>query len=521
MVMLAFDGTTVPDDLRTRLAAHPVAGVTLFRYRNDAPAPVLRALTDELQAAATATDGPLLIATDQECGQLIALAHGTTPFAGNMALGATRDAALAERVGLAMGRELRALGVNVDYAPVCDVATGALAPANGIRAFSDDPRLVADLALSFIRGLHAAGVAAVPKHFPGAGDVMVDTHHGHAVIPHDMARLDSVELPPFRAAIDAGARMVMVGHFATPGISGTERTPASLSRAVVTDLLRTQMGFGGVAISDAFDMGAIDQGPLLALEALAAVRAGLDLLLCVAPEGRQRVERGLLRAAERELIDPSDVAASLGRIRALRRWLAAAEDVDLDVIGCAEHGRLAAELARRSITLVRDDESLLPLRLADNAKVVVIQTEPHDATPADTSSTVPPMLADAIRRRAPGAVGIVTPARPGDADIAQARQAVEGADIAIVGTFAASMEPEQAELVRAVMATNVPTVTLALRTPFDLAVYPESGVHLCTYGVLAPTMEAVADVLFGQRGVEGRLPAAIPGLYPTGHGISR
>ncbi|HEY4753723.1 MAG TPA: hypothetical protein VIH37_10580, partial [Candidatus Limnocylindrales bacterium] len=148
-------------------------------------------------------------------------------------------------------------------------------------------------------------------------------------------------------------------------------------------------------------------------------------------------------------------------------------------------------------------------------------TEPHDATPADTSSTVPPMLAEAIRRHAPGAVGIVTPAPPGDADIAQARLAVEGADLAIVGTFAASMEPEQAELVRAVLATNVPTVSIALRTPFDLAVYPESSVHLCTYGVLAPSMEAVADVLFGQRGVEGRLPAAIPGLYPTGHGLSR
>ncbi len=198
MVMLAFDGRSLPEAVRLRLATRPAAGVTLFRYRNEGSPEEVRALTDEIQAAVGPAGRPLLVAADQEGGQLIALSRGTTPFAGNMALGAARDAGLAERVARAMGTELRAMGVNVDYAPACDLATGPAAPALGIRAFSDDPALVGNLAGATVRGLQSAGVVATAKHFPGMGDVLVDTHHGHAVVAHDRARLEAVELAPFR-----------------------------------------------------------------------------------------------------------------------------------------------------------------------------------------------------------------------------------------------------------------------------------------------------------------------------------
>ena len=459
------------------------------------------------------------MAADQEGGQLIALSQGTTPFAGNMALGATRDPGLAERVGHAMGLELRAMGVNVNYAPVCDVATGPSAPALGIRAFGDDPSLVANLAAASIRGHHAAGVAAVPKHFPGAGEVLVDTHHGHAIVPGDRSRFDAVELVPFRAAIAADARLIMAGHFAVPGLTGTDGLPASLSHAVIGRLLRHELGFEGLAISDALDMGAIDQGPLLALEAVAAVHAGLDLLLCVDPDGRRRIEEALVHAWSRQLLDAAGVRSSLDRIAALRRWLATFPQPGLDVVGSAAHRALAQELAERSITLVRDTAAILPLRSGDPARVAVVQARPSDLTPADTSSAVAPGLASAIRRLRPDVDEIVVEPRPSPAEIAAVRNAVHGHDLLIVGTFAASMQTEQADLVNALMATGIPTVTVALRTPFDLAAYPAAGTHLCTYGVLPPSLEALAGALLGRLPLRGVLPAAIPGLYPGGHGI--
>ena len=199
------------------LAARPVAGVTLFAHHNvESPAQV-RELTAALQAAAPGDGRPLLIATDQEGGQLNALGGGTTQFAGAMALGAAGDEALAERVAGATARELRALGVNVNYAPVCDLASNPANPALGIRCFGDDPEAVGRLAAATVRGLQGEGVAATAKHFPGAGDAAADPHHELPLVRRTSAELAARELVPFRAALEAGARLVMTGHVALPG----------------------------------------------------------------------------------------------------------------------------------------------------------------------------------------------------------------------------------------------------------------------------------------------------------------
>jgi beta-N-acetylhexosaminidase len=529
-LMLAFRGTTVPAWVRERLAEAPVAGFTLFRANNiRSPRQVLR-LTSGLQAAApgkstgSARGLPILIAADQEGGQLLALGDGFTPFAGAMAIGATGDTDLAERVGEAIGRELRAVGVNVNYAPVLDVADNPANPALGIRSFGDDPQQVGRLAAAWLRGLQSGGVAGVGKHFPGAGAAAVDTHLELAVVDRSRADLDANELVTFKAAIDAEVRMVMSGHFASPALTGNRAMPATLSRRVMNDLLRDDLGFDGVTITDALDMAALPQDATQAVDVLAALEAGVDLLLATADRGAQRrIESALRRAATLELFEPAALRASAARLDALRPWLAGFETPSLEVVGSSEHRAIARDLAERSLTLVRDEAHLLPLRLSPDARVAAIMPAPRDLTPADTSSFVAPGLASALRAQHPAVDEIITSHPPTRAEIAEVRLRAESYDLLIVGTISATAGSPQAELVEALAATGRPLVTVALRTPWDLAAYPSVKTHACTYSILPESMEALAAALFGrarEAAFPGRLPVSIAGIAPRGHGLA-
>ena len=516
-LMIAFAGNELPPSAVRRLNEDGVAGVTLFRVHNIDDPPQIRRLTAAIQEARPAGAPPVLVAADQEGGQLVALGQGTTQFAGAMALGATGDEDLAERVAGATARELRALGVNVDYAPVCDVANNPANPALGIRSFGDDPEAVGRLAAATVRGLQVEGVAATAKHFPGAGDTAADPHLELPLVPRTNAELAERELVPFRAVLEAGARMVMTGHFALPG---QDDLPTSLSATFLRGLLRGELQFDGVTVTDALDMRALAQGSAQIVDAVVALRAGEDVLLGTADEpALQRLAEGLAQAQRRGLFDADDDAAATRRLDELRRWLAGYDQPPLDVVGCSDHQALAAELARRSITLVRNDDRLLPLNPAAGARIAVVQSMPADLTPADTSSTVLPTLAAALRRRRAGVEEILLPAAPGEAPIAGLGERLEAFDLVVVGTFAAHLQPAQATLAAAVLAAGKPTVTVALRTPWDLPAYPSARTHVCSYGILPPSMEALAAALLGEAPFVGRLPVAIAGLYPRGHGL--
>jgi beta-N-acetylhexosaminidase len=519
--MLAFDGRDVPGWVVRRLASSPAAGFTLFRAPNVESPDQVRALTDGLQAAARQRDRaapPLLIAIDQEGGQLNALGDGSTLFAGNMALGAVGDEALAGRVGAAIGRELAAVGVNVDYAPDLDLATNPANPGLGIRSFGDDPVAAARLASAFVRGLRSEGVAATAKHFPGKGDVGFDTHYRLASVASDRERLDSVELAPFRATIAAGVELVMSGHFAVPALSEDPELPSTLSRAIMDRLLRRELGFRGVTITDALDMRALAQGSLQIVEVIAAIRAEVDLLLATPDRAAQRrIEAGLVRAASRGLFDAASLRRSATRITRLRRRLRRRRRPDLAVLRSAEHLALARELAERSVTLVRDEDGLLPVDPAAHRRVLAVMPAPRDLTPADTSSFVEPGLAAALAAVLPGVEGIVTGHPPTDAEVAAVRERARSADLVVVGTINASFDPAQVALVEAVVATGRPVVTVALRAPFDLGSYPAARCHLATYSIHRESLAVLAQVLVGRRVPVGRLPMGIPGLLPRGH----
>jgi beta-N-acetylhexosaminidase len=314
----------------------------------------------------------------------------------------------------------------------------------------------------------------------------------------------------------------MSAHLAVPALTGDPGLPSTLAPSVMTRLLRDELGFAGVSITDALDMRALAQGPEQILDVLAALRAGVDLLL-TAPdaEARGRIETGLRHAASRGLLDPRAARESAERVRDLRDWLAGFDQPDIAVVGGTAHAAVARELAERAITLVRDDDGLLPIALGPDDRVAAIMPQPIDQTPADTSSTVAPDLAGALRRHHPAVDEIVVAHVPTDNEITAVLERVSDHRLIVVGTTAAFIEPRQAELVNTLMSAGPPVVSVALRTPFDLAAYPRSRVHVSSYGLLPPSLEALGAALFGRAGFPGRLPAAILGLHPTGHGLVR
>lgn len=510
-LLWGFEGTEVPKEVIERGQAGLLTGVTLFRNFNSLTKSVAADITGQL---AEVTDGlPLIVAIDQETGQFLGLG-GSMPFAGNLALGAVDDPDLTESVGRMIAAELRSVGITMNYAPVADVISQPDNPSLGIRSFGADPDRVATHVGAMIRGMHQGGILTVAKHFPGKGEARSDPHHDLPVLDVDIERLDQVDLPPFHAATNAGVDGIMVGHYALPHLNGGRHDlPATVAPAIVGDLLRTRLGFDGLAITDALDMGSLAQGEGATIEAIAAVRAGLDLLLCSAHLDRaEALSAGLQLAYSRALIDPASVRAGHHRITRAQRRLAELSVTDFDARAAR---RLADELARRAVTLVRDESNLLPIE--NGARVVSIMVEPTDLTPADTSSHESPGLATALATHFDVAHDVVVGYQPSGDDIGRARAAAADADIAIIGTITANAA--QAELVRKVSEVS-PTVTVALRTPFDLAAYPTATTHVCVYGLLEPSLVGLADALVSGQ-MTGRLPCPIGNLYPAGHRLPR
>jgi beta-N-acetylhexosaminidase len=502
------------------IRAYRPGGVTLFRHLNvDTPAQV-RQLTELLQQAARQAGlPPLLIAADQEGGQLMAIGEGVTQLPGNLALGAAGSDALARQAGEVLGTELAAMGINIDYAPCCDVNINPENPVIGTRSFGEDPQRVAELSAALVAGLQSRGVAAAAKHFPGHGDTASDSHHGIPVVLHTLERLRQVEFPPFAAAIQAGVKLVMTAHLALPAVEGRSDLPATLSPAIIKGLLRGELRFAGVVVTDAMDMKAIRQGEGLGEEAVRSAAAGTDLLLLTSdPIDQRRVHASLERALQLGQLDAAEMSASVGRILDLKYWLSKqGPQPDLSAVGCAAHRAVADEIAWRSVTLVRDQAGLLPLRPRNDQRLVVVMPRPLDLTPADTSSYVIPALAEALRRYHQDVTELILPHSPQEQDITAALQQVRSTDIVILGTLNAFSQPAQAVLARLMLRSGSPVVIAALRMPYDLAAFPEAPTFLCNYSILEPSMRALARALFGQARFQGRLPVSIPGLYSVGH----
>src|SRR5712691_385199 len=407
--MLGFEGTTLTAANRALVQGLHLGGVTLFA-RNITSGPQLARLDADLQTIADPV--PLFISVDQEGGLVVRVTDGATIFPGNMAVGATGDPTLARKVAEAAASELLAMGINMDLAPVVDVNTNPLNPVIGVRSFGSDVALVSDFGVQTIQGLQSSGVSAVGKHFPGHGDTSVDSHRDLPVVPHPLERLQSLELLPFKAAMQAGVDGIMTAHLYLPAIEPQQDLPATLSRTVLTGLLREQLGYQGLILTDALDMDAIKKDRPAVDAAVQAFEAGADMLLIagITADDRRHLGEGppaLLAAVHSGRVSEERLNASVVRIleaKAKRGILpgavAAAVAPDLGVLNGAEHRALALNTARKAVTLQRDNAQLLPLNASQQILVVV----PDAPTRSDVQDDqLASSLLGAVRQFAPSA----------------------------------------------------------------------------------------------------------------------
>ena len=498
--MLGFVGTELNESNRALIQGLHLGGVTLFA-RNIDNATQLAKLDHDLQTIADPV--PLFISVDQEGGLVVRVTDGATIFPGNMAVGATGDPALARQVAQASANEMLAMGVNMDLGPVVDVNTNPLNPVIGVRSYGSRVDLVSAMAMQAVEGVQSTGVSAVAKHFPGHGDTDVDSHRDLPVVPHPLERLESLEFKPFQAAMQAGVDGIMTAHLYLPRIEPQQDLPATLSRTVLTGLLREQLGYQGLVLTDALDMDAIKKDRTSAEAAVDAFDAGADMLLIAGINEDDRMHLGdgppaLLAAVQSGRISEARLDESVLRIltaKARRGVLTGTTAVaDSSVLNSAADRALSLEIARKAVTLQRDDAHLLPLQ--DNAKVLVVEA-PSPTRSDVVDDTLASSLLDAVKQFAPGAYA---------ATAKDAVAAAKSADVIVLGTFDLAQFPAQQKLAQQLAATGKPVVGVSLRGPYDAPVATEISTFVTVYGDRPVHLQAASEALFGRLDPSGQVP---------------
>lgn len=521
-------GVSDADEL---IAKYHLGGIIYFAWAHNTQSPhQIADLSNGIQRAGLShgTPVPLLVSTDQEQGAVERIGAPATLFAGGMALGAggsARDARTAARI---IGTELAAMGVNQNYSPVSDVNVNPANPVIGVRSFGADPDAVAALTAAQVKGYQGAGIAATAKHFPGHGDTDTDSHLGLPVIRHSPEQWRRIDAPPFRAAIAAGIDSIMTAHIVVPALDDSG-DPATLSRPILTGVLRQQFGYDGVVVTDSLGMAGVrekygdDRVPVLAL------KAGADQLLN--PPLLDIAYRGVLDAVRSGELTEERITASLTRILALklRNGLFTNPFVTHagveQVVGTRTHLAAADRITDRGVTLLSNDARLLPFPRRSRRRLLVVGADP--ASPSGTGGPPTTVLARALTALGHPAQALSTGTAPGRDLIDQAVAAARGKDAVIVTTYdVTSAAPEQISLVTALVAGGVPVVQLAIRNPYDIAHLPPVAASLATYGWTDVSLRAAARVVAGALSPTGRLPVAVPraddpatALYPIGHGL--
>jgi beta-N-acetylhexosaminidase len=506
-----------------------LGGAIYFAWSNPTnDLPQMARLSNGLQRAALGAKPkvPLLVSTDQEGGLVTRMGPPATAFPGNMALGAGRSDADARTTAKIIGSELKALGVNQNLAPVADVNVNPLNPVIGVRSFSADPALAARMTKAGVLGYERdAKISATPKHFPGHGDTETDSHTGIPVIHHSRQQWEQLDRPPFAAAIEAGTDTMMTAHIVVPALDPSE-DPATLSRPIMTGILRQELGYDGVVITDSLGMQGVrdkygdEEVPLRALE------AGVDQLLM--PPRMDLAYNSVLDAVKSGRISEQRIDQSVYRVLRLKYEKDLFDDPYVDPakvddrVGTPEHRAAAAQITDRTVTAVKNDDGVLPLS-ADPRKVLVT------GFGVATTASLGRELADR------GATPTVaqTGSRPTDAQIADAVAKAQANDLTVVLTMNASdlkvtdPEGQQQRLVKELLATGKPIVVVAVRNPYDIAHFTSAPTYLATYSYSPVAIASLAKVLYGEVSPRGKLPVEIPRvddpsqpLYPFGHGLT-
>lgn len=520
MFICGFNALTPNEHAKILIEQYQVGGICYFR-RNVKTLPQLAELSESLQQLASDRQKfPLLISIDQEGGMVARIDHeGISRIPGNMALGAAGSAEDSYRVAQIGARELRSLGVNMNFAPCLDVNNNPRNPVIGVRSFGEDPQAVAALGTAAIKGYQEEGVSATAKHFPGHGDTSVDSHLGRASVPHDLERLRSVELYPFAQAIRDGVDAIMTAHVSFPAIEPSD-LPATLSQAVLTGLLREEMGFEGLIITDCLEMHAISKEYGIPEGAIRAIAAGADCVLVSHNLSEQTAAiTAVIEAVRSGRLSENLIDTAVERILALKQRNAKlAEELPVYPIGevAEETKQLLAQIAGRGITLVKD-EGQLPLKPAQ--AVAVIWPELLQATQVDEAWSKSYTLGDALRSYGVPADDLRVGTDMSDEEVEQAVKAAEGYKQIVVATYTSEsrLPAGQQKLVNKLAELeDVALVIVATRNPYDINDLPPVPTYLCSYENTPYYMNAAAGVLIGQVMPEGKLPVGVSEAYPLG-----
>lgn len=467
---------------------------------------------------------PLLVAADLEAGTAIRLLGGT-PFPTNMGVAAGGQEADAYAMGRVTAEEGRAVGLHLALAPVADVNNNPANPIINVRSFGEDPRAVARFVAAEVRGLEEHGMPATAKHFPGHGDTETDSHLALPVVHADWRRLDTLELVPFRAAIGAGVSAIMSEHIALPALDSGRTRPATLVPGILTGLLRDSLGFPGLVITDALDMGGLASGYGGPEAAVLALLAGADLLL--QPSDPRAAVEAVVRAVETGRLSESRVDRSVRRVLALKQRLGLFErrTVPLDqvprVVGNAEHQAVARAVAQRSIVLLKDSAGAVDsLRVGPRRVALVVYGEEANLTLGAT-------LAAGLRDAGDTVTVFRLWPASGPASHDSARAMIRAGGTAV---FAVAVRPRPwfgrigmpdalARLVDETAQTR-PTVLVSLGSPYLIAQAPHVGSYLIAWAGNPVSEGAAAGALSGAP-ISGRLPARVPPDFPLGAGLDR
>ena len=469
---------------------------------------------------------PLLIGSDFERGAAFRI-RNTLPLPWNMAVGATRSEQWAYRQGRITALEARALGVNWIFAPVVDVNNNPANPVINIRSYGEDPQVVGRLGAAFVAGAQRAGVLATAKHFPGHGDTEVDSHLSLPVIAAQRPRLEQIEWVPFREAIRAGVMTVMTAHIAVPALEKDRRRPATLSAAILEQVLRQELGFGGLIVSDSMRMKGLTRGYWSGEAAVQALEAGVDVLLD--PPDVQVVFGALLEAVKTGRLSESRVNRSVERILQAKAWLKLSRRKRTDLRYLARRMNAPAlqqqvqDLADASVTLVKDDPSQVPLdvRGIRSGHLIIVSTRPSPGAAAG--------LEDHLRKRLESLeVDRLSPdAAP--SQLNQAGNRAGKADLCVValhvplvtGTGRLGLPPRLADWLKELVRLKPPALLISLGDPYLIRQLSFFPTYLCTYSHVSTSQRAAVKALFGEIPLDGRLPVSIPGIAERNSGLRR
>ncbi len=492
-------------------------------------------ITNRLQSAAKV---PLLINGDMEAGMTYGIPWrrsrgwterlpafipgGGTQFVSQMAIGATRNPRYAHELGRITALESRAVGIHWSNSPVADVNSNPDNPIINTRSFGEDPALVAEMVKAYVGGAQGERMIATLKHFPGHGDTREDSHMQLPVLAFGRQRLDSVELVPFRAGIAAGCKAIMTSHLALPLIDPTNR-PATLSRPVITGILRKQLGFEGIIVTDGMQMQGISDNFGSAEGAVTAIEAGVDAVLGIGDIDKGY--HGVLEAVRTGRLTPERIDASVRRILSAKAWagLDRQRRVEIDsiftIVGSAGSRRISEEISDASVTLLHNAGPILPISRSARVHVVTVTETPSAAAGTDLLNELLPFVASATLTRVSNETG--------SERFAEIAASIRQNDVLVVGVYLSviAWKGERRfakpldEFLRSLGTAAVPVVLVAFGDPYVLGRLPETSACMTPYNGTYLAERSVARALTGVIAIRGTLPVTIPGRYRRGEGI--